>query len=60
MMRKSTARLCNVHGDMESAQDATVEREGLLSKKPRIKIFTQTISREKRKSRIRDVQKTYV
>ena len=39
MMRR-TARLWvggNVHGDVGSAQDATVERDNLLSKKPCVK-----------------------
>ena len=39
MMRR-TARLWvgfNVHGDAGSEHEATVERESLLSKKPRVK-----------------------
>ena len=45
MMRR-TVRLWvggKVHGDAEFAQDARVERDSLLSKKPRIKIYMPTM-----------------
>ena len=45
MMRR-TARLWvggNVHGDAGSSQEATVERDNLLSKKPRVKRYIPTM-----------------